>query len=99
LRFPLWFISDRQSALEPRNYTCAFSQTEKAIAYLRPSSECRIYLISNPAALLGVVADLHEAQQDVVPLDIEDDGTGGKPVPIFTLIALAARLQRAVSLS
>jgi hypothetical protein len=100
LQLPFWFLSDRESPEEPRNHTCAFSQTEKAIAYLRrrPSRECRIYLVSNPEALLGVVADLHEAQQDIVSLDVDGDGTGGTRVPITALVALAARLRKPVSL-
>jgi hypothetical protein len=99
IRLPLWFISERQRLILSQTSPVAFTETEKATAFLcsRSSGECRIQLVADAESLLGLVADLHELGVDHIHMDVAPDGSGGIRVPIALLASVAARSAASVS--
>ena len=103
LQLPLWTVTEHIHISEPdQQVPCdqpgtvlAFTTAAKMLAFMSNNvgGEWKMAMAQDRAGLIILIADFHRAGVQGLCLDPEQDGSGGKQVPLTELMALAESLK------
>src|SRR3954453_8301729 len=101
LPLPLWIVTEHIQPTEPDSASektpgraLAFSTSHKLFRFMSAhlGGEWKMSMAADGQGLIVVIADLHRLEITNLMLDPELDGSGGEPVTLADLMALASSL-------